>query len=302
MIFAGWRCLNMISMPFSEYVTGNLFGLQLLAFSIIGFIIFGTLSVRILKAEIADDSDYLYRGFFTGFITGVTVSFCFYGNKPEPGSLLLTLLIASFSLLLGGTGAYIQYRRDQRKATSFQDLQNSPARFSRDTSPLAVLVILVGLVVIVPPVIAYTGIWTGIFEKSQLTLYRYCNDYEGITVNRISYDSFEIIQPNKCMWNITAMNNEHPYRYWFPHANDPKPPYNVTIEIFTDGKEVTNKSIMQYQGLQDTIDPEQGLNDPQFFRTVLKGPDFIAETTDHRHIEIYSLYYGKRSLLVDCVK
>ena len=262
-----------------------------MGFSILSFITIGMISARILKSGMSVDFDSLYRGFFTGFVTGITVFFCFYGNNFGLENFLLLFLITSISLLLGGIGAYIQYSWDQRKTISVLVTSKSPTRFGRRASPFAVSLILIGLVIIIPPVIAYAGIWTGIIEKSQPNLY--CTDYE-VSVNRISNDSFEIIQHYKCNRNITAMNNEHPYRHWFPHGEDPKPPYKVNIEIFMDGKEVTNMSIIQNQGLQDTIDPNEGLNDPQFHRTVLKGPDFIFSTTNPRHIVVYRIFNGNR--------
>lgn len=65
--------------------------------------------------------------------------------------------------------------------------------------------------------------------------------------------------------------------------------------LYINGKEISNLSIIQHQGLPDTIDPPGGFEYGVGSKAVLSGPDFISNATSPNWLSIETVFDERNS-------
>jgi hypothetical protein len=256
---------------------------------ILGLLIIGAISFNVVKTDEDNHSNAIYLGGLSGVFAGLAFfialstylhSFPLHSAYSIPSFVIALLEISVVSLIFGATGAYFLYfRGNQQKLLSWSMLKLPELSGGRAIQFLIVFIFIL-FFTIGPPLITYTLIWAGVYEKSYA-----CGgmwNSPGLP-SRVDIDAIEVPQSHK------QIPDKPDYREWFP-ALTPRD----RCEIFVNGIDVSNASIIQSQGLKDTIDPPGGLNDPYHRLTILKGPDFMGNSTNPSHITVDGILNGNR--------
>lgn len=272
--------------PFSLYNIEIVSGMQMTGSFFLGLLIIGATSFRIIKADDENHFQTIYQGGLAGLGAGLAFfltlsvypgSFPLHSASTIPVFVTALLEISVISLIFGATGAYFLYSWDNRQKLSSLSMLEL---FGGRAIQFLVVFIFILFFTIGPPMITYTLIWAGVYEQSYA-----CGgmwNSPGLP-SRIDADTIEVPQSHK------QISDKPDYREWFP-ASTPRD----RCEIFVDGIDVSNASIIQNQGLKDTIDPPGGLNDPYHRQTILKGPDFMGNHTNPVLISVDGIVNGNR--------
>jgi hypothetical protein len=310
LLFVIEQCQGLVWTPLFLYDVGIIQGLQVFGSFALGLLTIGAISFWIVKADTGKNINAVYRGILTGLSAGLTFllinfgffifNFEFFYPFPKfmntvPAFAFVLFGIMFFSLVLGGTGAYILNYWDQQQRASSLPIVKLPMWFSRRISQIFICFIFIFLFTIGPAMIAYSAIWVGIIRKTPDCCGVY---FDTPSIGRVSNDSLELIQPHKKI--SEASDNRPDYYGWFPAS--PTHPAS-RFEIFVNGNDVSNASMIQNHGLHYTIDPPEGLNDPYHSRTILRSPDIVRNRTNPILLTVDEIFYsGNRSHVFENVE
>jgi hypothetical protein len=273
--------------PFSLYNIEIVSGLQMIGSFFLGLLIIGAISFRITNADDENHFQTISHGGLAGLGAGLAfffIQFVYPGSFPLhsastiPIFIVGVLEISVISLIFGSTGAYFLKIWDHRQKKLY--ILKRPGRFSGRASRFIIPFILIFLLTFGPPLITYTVIWAGAYEKSYACGGMWNSPGRPF---RVSDDSIIVPQYHK------QISDKPDYHNWFP-ASTPR----NRCEIFINKIEMSNVSIIRGQGLQDTINPPEGLNDPYNRETVLKGPSFVGNGTNPPLITVDGISNGNR--------
>lgn len=224
--------------------------IQVFLIFLFGTLFLGFLIPCIYRQYIQKITDAIRVGIISGACTGIVLT-CFFMLMPgifhdnfHIGNQYLflevsVLLLSPVFEIIGAIGGYLWYKNRMSVPLS-DDTYHLPVF----AIPVAVMIILMGLVFIVPmtfPTIEWKDCW---------------GYPDAVTMERLDSDTVRITQ-------ITQNSPDN--------CSTDKPFIN---KISLDGKDVSNQAIIKLQNLSDTIDPSEGLVYAKGSQVILKGPDF----------------------------
>lgn len=252
---------------------GAFFAFQIIIIFPIILLVLGGLIARSLGPLSQNPKDVIIAGALSGLVTAFSITLFigirnfFFSGIPDTITFIGHLTLAFIcSIILQATGAFFWFRWNQRNTTNSGERNTFwSGKKSIILSIIFIIVILIPLIVL-PPSWAYDSIQSGSIEREWWYV-----KWDRIVANQTASDTLL----------LTLYLQEDPLidHYW-------KKPYCV---ITLDGKEITNQSIMRYQGIADTIDPPEGLSFSQHSSVVLKGPDFDPVRNPTGHLEVYKI-------------
>lgn len=242
----------------------------------------GYITALILEPEIKNLYDAIICGSLSGFTTGIlyallNIPFLYLTElrliAREVIFHVFTKVLINLGLivLVQVIGACIFFKWGMKPDVS-QISQNKVKRVITSVSKPSLIIILSFIIILIFPIgIVYCGIQTGLIGWKP-----HCYmPPDHIAFHRLDSNSVKIKQysESECFSLI-------PKDSWLPSQ---KSPY---WKIFVDGKEMSNTSIIERQGLPDTINPSEGLVYGYGSVVVLTGPDLFSNRTDFTNISV----------------
>jgi hypothetical protein len=296
--------LKALSEPFASILSlGRLWTIQWIGFFLFTLLLVGAVSARLSNRIDQVHYNWIGSGIFSGALAGIVFFFgnlyvlsvqafnrnhyfsyaedpfllkLFLHNLGYGGFIALFLLLITLlvSVLFGGLGAYLEFLWERKKTSGLGRAASKKVRGK--SVPFAVFVSLILILIILPPGIAYVGTQSGFIYQSP-----YCCGIisDNVIVHRVNNSSIEIIQETQ-----HTDIPENSANTFYPHDWTPR------WKIFMNGKEMTNMSVIQQEGLGDTIYPPEGLQYGIGHRILLSGPELTGNETNPCHIEIIELF------------
>lgn len=169
-------------------------------------------------------------------------------------ALLTTMIIA---VIFGIIGTYLLFVWDHRKIPVSPSRSGIVWNFYKMILPCLFAGGLVIVLIIVPVAFVHEEIKTGAIQRYSYS----CCGLEGLLyIQRTGTDSITITQ-----------TSGGAYISWAPRDT------NLYYDIYVNGKEMSNLSIIRAQGLPDTINPSEGLFYGKGMSVTLKGPDISSD-------------------------
>jgi hypothetical protein len=163
-------------------------------------------------------------------------------------------------------GALLQFRWKEKKANLSHPVINSQKK--RSISKLYLFsIILLALIIIVPYGTAFLGMRLGMIDRY------HPRSQDAYAVSRLDKESIKITQLTEN--DVTSM---HPFSEWFPNVKKPGLKILVNHSSFADPANlswvnVSNMATIQAHGLNDRIDPPEGMIYSNGSRVIITGPD-----------------------------
>jgi PKD repeat protein len=164
--------LGIIWAPATQYDVGIVMGFQRIGAFILGLLMIGVISHRIVRVGNENDFSVINRGILTVLFASMTILIGLMMGSDSfplgvPNLAFVTLVIVFASIILGGMGAYFLYFWDHREKLSPSLIPKWPVWAEGRKSQFVIALILIFLFIFGPPVVAYAGIWAGIIQKTQ---------------------------------------------------------------------------------------------------------------------------------------
>jgi hypothetical protein len=284
---------------------------ETLLFSLI-FLGFGYLSVQMTTSEITNRHYKKTAGVITGIVAGflytiftdyykaVTelIGFQYYQQYVVPDDpfhlkfyvsflssyeiVPFLIIMILFSIIIHTLGAILFSKVTSESERYPVEKKQVDSRSRKQSKAFLVFFCLGIIILLIFPGMSYAGIMAGIIEHPyQCEL---CLQIDAVSVERSGTDSLGI-----------TLQTEDPSTDWIPLEKRP------VFTIFINGRDVSNATIIQKQGLAMSITPHDGLQYKKGSHVVIEGSDFFNNNSspEVKIIEIFSpdhttLIYDKK--------
>lgn len=259
---------------FSAY-NETLFGipqLQILFFSLVYSAMIGYIAAQSLGSSIRNYYEALNAGLLSGISAGVllvlgAISFHLWPWASDNiWMAFIFMIMPEIFIISQGLGALLQFRWKEKKANLSHPVINSQKK--RSISKLYLFsIILLALIIIVPYGTAFLGMRLGMIDRY------HPRSQDAYAVSRLDKESIKITQLTEN--DVTSM---HPFSEWFPNVKKPGLKILVNHSSFADPANlswvnVSNMATIQAHGLNDRIDPPEGMIYSNGSRVIITGPD-----------------------------
>jgi hypothetical protein len=256
-----------------------------------GNILLGHILIQLLGVEIRDKNEALLTGTLSGMVTGLVISslvFIEYSKIPADTFTYFKGMFPLLCFLMILTSVIIQvaimnywFKRFRRDSTGVSTTKNKITL----RIMLFFSIIIIIFIIVLPPGFAYAGIQSGMIERAPDDL----AITDMVLVERQTSDSIKATQ-----WSQTFhVTEQYP---WLPARKIPlKQPL---FQIFVNGKDVSNFSVISENRYPDEIHPPDGLIYGYGSNVTLSGPDFALNKTNPNQIRIVESFQDGRSGII----
>lgn len=264
---------------FNGYL-GILESIQVILVLILGSFILSVICIRYFDSHIITEEDAALSGKIIGLIVGC-VTFLLILIVPQSTTWYIPYTVGGPVLEYILVIACISIIETKMARRSFQIQRDKDASGKKRAGKFSKYVFIVSifsvfLITLLLPYFSYIGIWSGIVDEAYKPFCQCSLPAGRISIERINNTDISIIQ--SC--NLAPV-----------YLDTPEYPF----KIFINGKEVSNRSVIQSQGLADNINPPDGLINHQGSFVNLSGVDFTGNNTQEEQMVIVEEFYHKQT-------